>query len=145
PVVTANAPAANAPANSTTDAAGGTETEAGQAEHAKTQNAPEKNSETKTKTAATSETRSEDTSVPDQPPDQPPDVSVGNVRVRNGRVETPNVVIDENGVVRRINGMPVMPGLPPGITREQLRQMTPDQRRQLRMIYRRNSQQHPIP
>lgn len=144
PVAIANASNSNSPANLTTDAAAGTETEGGQAERVKTQNSPEKSLESKTRSTATVPPRSEDNSDTDPP--VPPDVSVGNVRIHNGRVETPNVVVDENGVVRRLNGVPVViPGLPPGITRQQLRQMTPEQRRQLRLLYRRNSQQHPIP
>jgi serine/threonine protein kinase len=73
-------------------------------------------------------------------------IYVGNMRIRNGRVETPDSIIDENGIRPRNPKIPQVPGFPPGLTREQIRQMTPEQRRRIRKIYIRNqAPNYPIP
>ncbi|MBC7900633.1 MAG: serine/threonine protein kinase [Saprospiraceae bacterium] len=54
-------------------------------------------------------------------------VYVGNMKITNGRVETPDTIIDENGIRPQVpNAMP--PVMPPN-----LRNLTPAQRRRLRM------------
>jgi hypothetical protein len=58
-------------------------------------------------------------------------IYVGNTKIRDGAVQTPEVYIDENGIRRRIP-KPVIP--PINISREQLRMMTPQQRRKLRLL-----------
>jgi hypothetical protein len=55
--------------------------------------------------------------------------------IKNGRVETPDTIIDENGVRRKIPRMPnIAPVTPP--TPDQWKYMTPEQRRQLRILLR---------
>lgn len=68
---------------------------------------------------------------------QDPTVYVGNMKIKNGRIETPDAIIDENGVRRRNMPNPPAPNFP-SLTREQLRQMTPEQRRRIRQIYLRS-------
>ncbi|MEP7076836.1 MAG: hypothetical protein ABI878_13600, partial [Acidobacteriota bacterium] len=64
-------------------------------------------------------------------------VYVGNMRIRSGRVETPDTIIDENGIRRKNGNRPPTPNFPT-LTREQMQQMTPQQRRRIRQIYLRN-------
>ncbi len=59
-------------------------------------------------------------------------VTVGNVRIKDGMIETPEVYIDENGIRRKIPN-PQVPQMPM-ITEEQLRALTPDKRRKLRLL-----------
>jgi serine/threonine protein kinase len=72
---------------------------------------------------------------------EPGEVYVGNVKIRNGRVETPNVIVDENGVVQRIPPNPALPTW----NRQQLRNMTPEQRRRMRIYLRNHNQPYPTP
>jgi serine/threonine protein kinase len=61
-------------------------------------------------------------------------VYVGNMKIRNGVVETPDVYIDENGIRRKVPkvGLPNIRNIPEvPLTPEQLRMMTPAQRRRL--------------
>lgn len=63
-------------------------------------------------------------------------VYAGNTKTRNGRIETPDGVMDENGVVRRAPhgpGVQPMPGTMPD-----LRHLTPEQRRRVIRALRRN-------
>ncbi|MEP6850642.1 MAG: serine/threonine-protein kinase [Acidobacteriota bacterium] len=64
-------------------------------------------------------------------------VYVGNMKVKNGRVETPDTIIDENGIRKKNGNRPPDPNFPT-LTREQMQQMTPQQRRRIRQIYLRN-------
>jgi serine/threonine protein kinase len=59
-------------------------------------------------------------------------IMVGNMRIRNGVIETPNTYIDENGIRRKIP-TPVIPKFP-DFSGEQLRTMTPEQREKLRIL-----------
>ena len=70
-------------------------------------------------------------------------VHVGNMTVRNGRIETPGGYMDENGVWRRIPNPKIPPITPP--TAEQWRYMTPEQRRKLRILLRRQNMRPPVP
>lgn len=60
-------------------------------------------------------------------------VHVGNMKITDGRIETPDTYIDENGIRRKIPA--AYPGGKP-MTAEEFRSMTPAQRRKLRMIWR---------
>lgn len=131
-------PGANSAANPGT--ATGIENEGGQSERPKVLNSTDKGSETSKTTKPPTTGSSKDNNSSEDAVD--PDIYVGNVRIRNGRVETPNVTVDENGVVRPTVA-PNVPQIPP-LTPEQLRQLTPAQRRQIMMIYR-NKRRHPIP
>ncbi|HTK37058.1 MAG TPA: serine/threonine-protein kinase [Pyrinomonadaceae bacterium] len=70
-------------------------------------------------------------------------VHVGNMTVRNGRVETPGGYLDENGVWRRVPNPKIQPVTPP--TADQWRYMTPEQRRKLRILLRRQNMRPPVP
>lgn len=70
-------------------------------------------------------------------------VHVGNMTVRNGRVETSGGYLDENGVWRRIPNPKIPPITPP--TADQWRYMTPEQRRKLRILLRRQNMRPPVP
>jgi len=70
-------------------------------------------------------------------------VHVGNMTVRNGRVETPGGYLDENGVWRRIQNPKIPPIMPP--TADQWRYMTPEQRRKLRLLLKRQNMRPPVP
>jgi hypothetical protein len=68
-------------------------------------------------------------------------IRAANTIIKNGRVETPDVIIDENGVRRKT---PIPPIKPP--TAEQWRYMTPEDREKLRMLLKKQMLlQHPIP
>jgi len=71
-------------------------------------------------------------------------VHVGNMTVRNGRVETPDAFVDENGVWRKRPVAPKAPHITPP-TAEQWRYMTPEQRRKLRILLRRQNMRPPVP
>ena len=71
-------------------------------------------------------------------------VHVGNMTVRNGRVETPGGYLDENGVWRKFPVAPKVPHITPP-TAEQWRYMTPEQRRKLRILLRRQNMSPPVP
>ena len=61
-------------------------------------------------------------------------IYVGNMKIRNGRVETPDSIIDETGITPKVpNVEPPLPALPPNY-----RNLTPEQRRKLQMVRRRN-------
>lgn len=64
-------------------------------------------------------------------------IYVGNMKIKNGRVETPDAFIDENGITPKVPAVPNVepshPVMPPN-----LRNLTPQQRRKLQMIRRRN-------
>lgn len=62
-------------------------------------------------------------------------VYVGNMKIKNGRVETPEVFIDENGITQKVPGVTGMPPVPPD-----MRHLTPAQRRRLLMKLRRHNQ-----
>ncbi|HEX2640484.1 MAG TPA: hypothetical protein VHL50_07930, partial [Pyrinomonadaceae bacterium] len=63
------------------------------------------------------------------------EVDVGNVKIRNGVVETPDTYIDENGIRRKIPGMRIPQ---PPIDPQTLKYLTPEQREKLKMLNRRN-------
>jgi len=135
-------------ASATANAQAGTESEGGQSGQPRAANPGDKGSETAkdTKPKTKSEVDANDNAVGNNP-----DIYVGNVKIRNGRVETPDVIVDENGIVRKVPGVPpgprpgVNPSVPP-LTPQQLQQLTPEQRRRLRQIYlKQNRQTHPIP
>ena len=61
-------------------------------------------------------------------------IYVGNMRIRNGRVETPNSVMDENGVMRKVPNVELPePAMPP-----HFKNLTPEQRRKLQIFRRQN-------
>lgn len=65
-------------------------------------------------------------------------IYMGNTRITKGRIETPDRVIDENGVSPRV---PEPPNLQPGTRRvppPDMRRLTPDQRRRLMRSMRRS-------
>jgi hypothetical protein len=59
-------------------------------------------------------------------------VYIGNTKITDGRIETPNRVIDENGITPRT------PGAQPPIPPPDLRHLTPEQRRRVLRRLRRN-------
>ena len=63
------------------------------------------------------------------------EVYAGNVKIRNGVVETPNTYIDENGVRRKIPGVRIPQ---PPIDPQTWKYLTPEQREKLKMLNRRN-------
>ena len=71
-------------------------------------------------------------------------VHIGNMTVRNGRVETPGGYLDENGVWRKFPVAPKTPRVTPP-TVEQWRFMTPEQRRKLRILLRKQNMRPPVP
>ena len=138
------------PASAAANAQAGTESEGGQSGQPKAANPGDKGPETAKDTKP--KTKSQVDGSNDNADGDSPDIYVGNVKIRNGRVETPDVIVDENGIVRRVPRVPsgprpgVNPGVLPPLTPEQLQQLTPEQRRRLRQIYlRQNRQTHPIP
>lgn len=65
-------------------------------------------------------------------------IYMGNTKIVNGRIETPDGVIDENGVMRRT---PPVPGVEPparSMPMPDLRHLTPEQRRRVLRTLRRN-------
>jgi predicted Ser/Thr protein kinase len=61
-------------------------------------------------------------------------IYVGNMKIRNGKVETPTSIIDEKGVTPRVpNAEPPYPMMPPNF-----KSLTPEQRRKLQIMRRRN-------
>ncbi len=70
-------------------------------------------------------------------------IYVGNMKIKDGRVETPDAFIDERGITPKVPNVPdvrvVQPTLPPNF-----RNLTPEQRRKLK-IYRRKNQLPPPP
>ncbi len=60
-------------------------------------------------------------------------VHVGNMKITDGKIETPDSYIDETGIRRKIP--PAFPGGKP-MTPEEFQSLTPAQRRKLRMIWR---------
>ncbi len=61
-------------------------------------------------------------------------IYVGNMKIRNGKVETPTSTIDETGVTPRVpNVEPPYPVMPPNF-----KNLTPEQRRKLQIMRRRN-------
>ena len=57
-------------------------------------------------------------------------VYIGNTKITNGRIETPSGVIDENGIIPRTPVQPISP--------QDLRHLTPEQRRRVLRALRRN-------
>lgn len=67
-------------------------------------------------------------------------VNIGNMKIRNGVVETPDVYIDENGIRRKVPkvALPNIRNIPEvPLTPDQLRMMTPAQRRRLQQLLER--------
>lgn len=60
-------------------------------------------------------------------------VHVGNMKITDGKIETPDTYIDETGIRHKIP--PAYPGGKP-MTAEEFRNLTPAQRRKLRMIWK---------
>ena len=58
-------------------------------------------------------------------------IDTGNVKVRNGVIETPDVYIDENGIRRKIPGVRIPQ---PPIDSPTFRDLTPEQREKLKML-----------
>ena len=71
-------------------------------------------------------------------------IYLGNTKIHKGTIESPEVYIDENGIRRSIP-KPMIP--PIDIPREQLRMMTPQQRRKLRLLMEKQKslQTPPVP
>ena len=67
-------------------------------------------------------------------------ITIGNVRIRDGVIETPEVYIDEDGIRRKMPKMQI-PQIPL-MTEEQLQKLTPEKRRKLRLLM---EQQHRRP
>jgi serine/threonine protein kinase len=67
-------------------------------------------------------------------------VYVGNVKIKNGRVETPDAFIDENGITPKVPMVPKVRDIEPPQSSlpPHLRNLTPQQRRKLQMQRRRN-------
>jgi serine/threonine protein kinase len=70
-------------------------------------------------------------------------IRVGNMRIRNGVIETPSTYIDENGIRRKIPSpkAPAFPALSP----EQLQKLTPEERIRLREYLRNQYRPPPAP
>ena len=68
-------------------------------------------------------------------PEDDPTVYIGNMKVKDGRVETPNTIIDENGVMPRTPKVPPPTGFGPGRYPDP-RSLTPAQRRRLQELRR---------
>ena len=62
-------------------------------------------------------------------------IDTGNVKVRNGVIETPDVYIDENGIRRKIPGVRIPQ---PPIDSPTFRYLTPEQREKLKMLNRKD-------
>lgn len=68
-------------------------------------------------------------------PEDDPTVYIGNMKVKDGRVETPDTIIDENGVMPRAPKVPPPTGFEPGRYPDPSR-LTPAQRRRLQELRR---------
>jgi len=90
--------------------------------------------------STTNDKRSQ-TNSPDVMVVDPSNIEVGNVKIHNGILETPEVYIDENGIRRKIP-KPVMPPIP-GLTKEQFEVMKPEQRRKLMELMRQQQRNNP--
>jgi serine/threonine protein kinase len=139
PADPANDPPASGKDSTAADADSAVADEGAATEREKAPTTQQKETAKGTKTAPNAKSKSDDES--DNGDTETPDVYVGNVKIHNGRVETPNVIVDENGVVRRI---PPNTGAPLW-NRRQLNQMTPAQRRQMRIYLRNHNQPYPSP
>ena len=71
-------------------------------------------------------------------------IYMGNTKISDNRIETPELVIDDNGITRKTPPVPgtsaprVVPPPQVHITPEQLRQLTPEQRKRVMRAMRRN-------
>jgi hypothetical protein len=74
------------------------------------------------------------------------EIRVGDVKINGDRIETPDRIIDENGVRPKDPAQPVRPGDPnfrPVIPPEAWQKMTPQQRRKLRLMLQKLPHQPP--
>ena len=73
-------------------------------------------------------------------------VYVGNMKITDERIETPEIIIDENGLRRKkVTVSPIAPMSPfPPLTAEQWKKLTPEQRKKI-MVYRQNLPKHSPP
>ena len=64
-------------------------------------------------------------------------IYVGNMKIKNGRVETPDAFIDEKGITPKTPKVPNIEG-PQPVLPPNFRNLTPEQRRKLQMMRRKN-------
>ena len=81
-----------------------------------------------------------------EPVEDPGDstIYVGNIKVTNDRTKTHVTIVDGNGIPRPIIPNPAAPNFP-ALTPEQMRQMTPAERRRIRRLYLRSQGNYPVP
>lgn len=65
------------------------------------------------------------------------EVRRGDTVIKDGRIETPDSVIDENGVHPKFPQRPINPNVRPYISPEDMKKLTPEQRRKLRIMMQR--------
>lgn len=63
-------------------------------------------------------------------------VRIGNMKITENGIETPDTIIDDNGIRPKYPKRPLPPDQKPLLTPEQYRQLTPEQKRKLRIIRR---------
>jgi len=107
------------------------------AEKGKTLQGPDRRGNTK----STGSNRREKEAVEDPPGST---IYVGNVKVTNDGTKTHVTIIDGNGIPRPNFPNPATPNFPT-LTPEQLRGMTPAERRRIRRLYVRSQGNYPVP
>lgn len=63
-------------------------------------------------------------------------VRIGNMKITDEGIETPDMIIDDNGIRPKNPKRPPLPNQKPLLTPEQFRNLTPEQKRRLRIIRR---------
>lgn len=66
-------------------------------------------------------------------------VRIGNMKITDEGIETPDMIIDDNGIRPKNPKRPPLPNQKPLLTPEQFRNLTPEQKRRLRIIRRNQS------
>lgn len=115
---------------------------AAQTDKDKAQTGEKASAETNPKTAATdkkSKTSNADPKLPtgdEQITIDGETVRIGNMKITDEGIETPDMIIDDNGIRPKNPKRPPLPNQKPLLTPEQFRNLTPEQKRRLRIIRR---------